>query len=131
MSTSSPRRKRSDLAAGIQLPPGQISRSLTYLRQGDVLLRIALCLLAATVMWFATHGWSRPFPFTSGYIPPRDIVASIDFSTRELDVPENERRRQRALAQTICIYTHDVQPMVELREAAKESRFSGDPWRSF
>ncbi|MCA9120278.1 MAG: HDIG domain-containing protein [Planctomycetaceae bacterium] len=123
MSTSSPRRKRSDLAAGIQLPPGQISRSLTYLRQGDVLLRIALCLLAATVMWFATHGWSRPFPFTSGYIPPRDIVASIDFSTRELDVPENERRRQRALAQTICIYTHDVQPMVELREALKNRVF--------
>ncbi|HRX78233.1 MAG TPA: HDIG domain-containing protein [Pirellulaceae bacterium] len=123
MSTSSPRRKRSDLAAGIQLPPGQMSRALRYLRQGDVLIRIGLCLLAATIMWAATRGWTRPFAFTSGYIPPRDIVASIDFSTHEPDVPENERRRQRAQAQTICIYTHDVQPLVELREALKNRVF--------
>ncbi|MBI2480263.1 MAG: hypothetical protein HYV60_17010, partial [Planctomycetia bacterium] len=111
------------MAAGIRLPPGRISQSLMDLRRGDVLLRIGLCLLAATIMWAATRGWSRPFAFTSGYIPPRDIVASIDFSTRELDVPENERRRQRARAQTICIYTHDVQPLVELREALKNRVF--------
>lgn len=123
MSTSSPRRKRSDLASGIRLPPGRMSQSLAYLRRGDVLLRVGLCLLAATIMWAATRGWSRPFAFASGYLPPRDIVASIDFSTRELDVPENERRRQRARAQTICIYTHDVQPLVELREALKNRVF--------
>jgi putative nucleotidyltransferase with HDIG domain len=80
-------------------------------------------MLAATIMWAATHGWSRPFAFTSGYIPSRDIVASIDFTTHEPDVPENERRRQRAQAQTICIYTHDVQPLVELREALKNRVF--------
>jgi len=131
MSTSSPRRKRSDLAAGIRLPPGQMSQLLTYLRRGDVLLRLGLCLSAATVMWAATQGWSPPFPFTSGYFPPRDIVASIDFSTRELDVPENERRRQRARARTICIYTHDGQPLVELREALKNRVFQVTHGESF
>ncbi|MDA1049244.1 MAG: HDIG domain-containing protein [Planctomycetota bacterium] len=133
MSTSSPRRKRSDLAAGIRLPPGQVARFLTYLHRGDVLVRLGLCLLAAMVMWGSTRGWSRPFPYTSGYIPARDVVASIDFSTRELDVPENERRRQRALAQTICIYTHDGQPLVELREALKNRVFQvthGDAFES-
>ncbi|MEO8493799.1 MAG: HDIG domain-containing metalloprotein [Planctomycetota bacterium] len=105
------------------MPQGQLAKALTYFRRGDVLLRIALCLLAATAMWAATRGWSRPFAFTSGYIPSRDVVASIDFNTRELDVPENERRRQRARAQTICIYAHDGQPLVELREALKNRVF--------
>ena len=123
MSTNSPRRKRPDRAARIELPPGQISRLMTYVRRGDVLLRVGLCLLAATVMWAATRGWSPPFSYTSGYIPQRDIRAIVDFSTGELDVPENERRRQRARARTICIYTHDVQPLVELREALKNRVF--------
>ena len=123
MSTNSPRRKRSDLAARIELPPGQISRLLAYVRRGDVLLKLGLCVLAATVMWASTRGWSPPFSYTSGYIPERDIRAIVDFSAGELDVPENERRRQRARAQTICIYTHDVQPLVELREALKNRVF--------
>ena len=123
MSTSTPRRKRSDLAAGIQLPQGQVIQFATYLRRGDVLLRVGLCLLAATIMWAVTRGSARPFSYSSGYIPLRDIVARIDFSTGDLDGPENERRRQRARAQTICIYEHDAQPLVALRGALKNRVF--------
>lgn len=123
MSTSTPRRKRSDRVTGIKLPPGQIPRFLAYIRRGDVLLRVSLCLLAAIVMWAVTNGWSRPFSYRSGFIPQRDIMARVDFKTSELDSPENERRRQRAIAKTICVYQHDVQPLVELRQALKNRVF--------
>jgi putative nucleotidyltransferase with HDIG domain len=74
-------------------------------------------------MWGATAGWKPPLPFTSGYTPVRDIVARIDFSTNNKDGPENERRRQRARALTVCVYEHDVQPLVELRSALKNRVF--------
>lgn len=96
---------------------------MEYLRRGEVLLRLALCLLAATIMWVATSGWKPPLPFSSGYTPARDIVARIDFSTTDEDGPENDRQRQRARAQTVCIYEHDVQPLVELRSALKNRVF--------
>lgn len=87
------------------------------------MLRLLLCVLAAAAMWGATSGWKPPRPYTSGYTPVRDIVARIDFSTDKEDGPENERRRQRARAQTVCIYEHDVQPLVELRNALKNRVF--------
>ncbi len=130
-STGTPRLKRSDLAAGIRLPPGQFSRFAVYLRRPDVLSRLGLCGLAAVIMWAATQGWARPFAFTSGYIPPRDIVARLDFSTGELDGPENERRRQRARAQTVCVYQHDVRPLIELRSALKNRVFQVTHGESF
>lgn len=86
-------------------------------------MRVALCLVAAAAMWGATQGWAPPFAFYSGYTPPRDVVARFDFTTGEDDGPENERRRQRARAQTICIYEHDVQPLVEMRGALKNRVF--------
>ena len=131
MSTSSPRRKRSDLAADIQLPPGHMIRSLSNLRRGDVLLRLSLCLAAAFIMWVTMRGWSQPFSYKAGQLPQRDIVARVDFSAGELDIPEDERRKQRARAQTICIYEHDVQPLVEIREALKNRVFQLSNSESF
>jgi len=123
MSTSNQPRTRSELVAGLRVPRGQVPSLLSRLRRGDVLLRIGLCLLAALAMWGVTRGWAPPFPYYTGYTPPRDIVASLNFSTGELDGPENERRRQRARSQTVCLYQHDVQPLVELRNALKNSVF--------
>ncbi|MBP86487.1 MAG: metal-dependent phosphohydrolase [Planctomycetaceae bacterium] len=123
MSTSQPPRTRSDLTASLRLPKSPLSSTVSYLRRSDVLLRLLLCLLAAVVMWGATTGWKPPLPFASGYTPVRDIVARIDFSTVTKDGPENERRRQRAEAQTVCVYEHDVQPLVELRNALKNRVF--------
>jgi len=123
MSSSNQPRTRSDLTAGVQLPPGQFRRFLIYLWRGDVLARIGLCFVAAAIIWGVTQGWAPPFRFHSGYTPPRDIVARVDFTTGEEDGPENERRRQRARAQTVCIYQHDVQPLVEMRGALKNRVF--------
>ncbi len=38
-----------------------------------------MCVAAALVIWAVSGGWVRPFPFRSGHIPPRDIVARAPF----------------------------------------------------
>lgn len=123
MSTTNQPRRRSDLAAGLRLPPGQWARLLGHLLRRDVLLRLLLCLVAALTMWAVTQGWSPPFAYRGGYTPARDLVAKVDFSTQDLDGPENERRRQRARAQTVCVYKHDVKPLIDLRDALKNRVF--------
>ena len=123
MSTSQSPRTRSALAANLVLRKGPMSSALTYLRRSDVLARLLMCLLATVAMWAATTGWKPPLPFSSGYTPLRDIVARIDFNTDKEDGPENERRRQRARSQTICVYEHDAEPLLQLQSALKNRVF--------
>ena len=49
------------------------------LRQRDSLLRLALCFAAALIIWGVTGAWEPPFPYRSGYVPPRAIVARVEF----------------------------------------------------
>ena len=46
-------------------------------------MRVGLCFAAAIVMWAVSGGWSKPFPYRSGHIPPRDVVArdAFDFKS--------------------------------------------------
>ena len=41
-----------------------------------------MCFAAALIMWAVSGGWSKPFPYRSGYIPPRDIVARSAFNLK-------------------------------------------------
>jgi len=49
-----------------------------------VLLRVALCFVAAVLVWAITGAWAPPFSYRSGYIPPRDIVSRASFSVRDI-----------------------------------------------
>lgn len=121
MSTGNQRRTRSDLVAGLQLPPGHAERLIEHFRRGDVLLRIAISILAAVVMWATTFGWAPRFAYRSGYVPPRDIVARTQFSV--VDQEETENQRELARRQTRAIYINDKQALIELRQALKDSVF--------
>ena len=37
--------------------------------RGDVLLRLALCLVSAIILWAITGGWEPPFSFRTGQVP--------------------------------------------------------------
>jgi membrane-associated HD superfamily phosphohydrolase len=45
------------------------------LRRADVLLRVALCVFAAVLMWSVTRAWAPPIVYRTGDVPPTDIVA--------------------------------------------------------
>ncbi len=114
MSTGTTKRKRSSLA----LPPGQLARLWVYLRRREVLVRLGCCALAAILMWIVTGGWSPPFPYRTGYIPPRDIVARTEFSVK--DEGKTEEREQQLRAEMLVVYANDPQKLKELRRALKD-----------
>lgn len=114
-------RTRSDRVAALRLPPGRFARTLETLRRRDVLLRLGLCLLAAIVMWLGTGAWAPPFAFRSGYIPPRDIVARIEFGRPDPDRTEALRKQKRS--EMRCLYANNPQPLVQLQQALKDKAF--------
>ncbi|HIA20721.1 MAG TPA: hypothetical protein EYN70_15120, partial [Planctomycetaceae bacterium] len=140
MSTGSQKRQPMDRTGSFSLPPSQWMRALQYLQHGGVLLRIAMCLLAAVMMWWLTSGWKSPFPFRRGYIPDRDIPASVEFAVS--DPEATNKLREQARRETLCIYKQDSQQLEELRLALKDRVFrviraksfeelDKDVWREF
>ncbi len=109
------------VASSVDLPPGQIEETLKSLRRADVMTRIGVCLLTAIVLWAVTGGWAPPFAYRTSYVPPRDIIARTEFSIK--NVGRTREAQEQARRDAICIYSHDVQPLVELRVSLKERVF--------
>ena len=107
------KRKRFERVASLELPPGQWERAWTSLRRRDVLGRIGLALLAAVAMCAVIRGWDPPFPYRTGYTPPRDIVAAVAFT--KADPVATEAAQQRARSQSRYVYVQDAEPLVQLR----------------
>ncbi len=94
--SGSQRLTRSERVAALELPPGYFERTFGHLRRSEVLSRIALCFLAAIIMWMVTGAWAPPFSFRSGYTPPRNIDAKIAFKV--VDPVETEKAQNRNAA---------------------------------
>ena len=113
MSTNGPKRTRSERVAMITLPKGLVGRTLESLRQGEVLLRLALCALAALLLWGITGAWAPPFEYHRYEVPTRDIVARIDFE--QDDIKGTEDAQKQALALAPVVYAEDPSQLVQLR----------------
>ena len=121
MSTGGQKRQLLDRTGSFSLPPSPWAQMLNYLQHVGVLLRIGACLLAAVMMWWLTSGWTGSFPFRRGYIPDRDIVASVQFAVRDQEA--TRRQREQARRETLCVYSHDRQQLAELRKALEDKVF--------
>lgn len=110
---STQKRTRQQRVATVELPPGTWGRLVGQLRRGSVLLRLALCTLAALVLWSFTQSWDPPFKHELGEIPKRDLIARVDFEQPDLEATEKLRQKQRELA--LAVYDQDPQPLVQLR----------------
>jgi hypothetical protein len=107
------KRKRIDRLASLELPPGQWERAWTGLRRRDVLGRIALALWAAITVCALMRGWEPPFPYRTGQVPLRDIVATVGFT--KADPVATQTAQQRARDQARHVYVQDARPLVQLR----------------
>ena len=110
-----------------------------HLRRGQVLVRLALCALAAIVLWLVTNGWAPPQPYHLGDIPSRDITARIQFEKPDEQATRDARREARKRA--VAVYDQDPQSLVQLRAklendvsqiVAAENFEAAEPvWREF
>jgi membrane-associated HD superfamily phosphohydrolase len=134
------KRKRFDRVASFDLPPSQWERAWSDLRRRDVLGRIALAFFAAIAMCAVIHGWNPPFPYRLGYVPARDIVATVAFT--KSDPVATEAAQERARNQTRYVYRQDAQLLVQLRaklrntlselaSASTLDKLDPEIWRSF
>ena len=101
----------------VEGPQGFLGALFERVSRSEVLLRLALCLGAATVLLIALHGWTEPMPWHSGSVATRGIAARVPF-----EKPDQERTRtaqERAAAQVRVVYTQDPAPLLRLRDGLK------------
>jgi cyclic-di-AMP phosphodiesterase PgpH len=110
-------RRRIKRGSSVELPHGFWGTLLENVSRSDVLLRLAICLGTGLVLLMLMHGWTEPFPFRVGMVPPRGIVARVPF-----EKPDAERTRaaqERAAAQVRVVYSQDKAPIDRLRDGLK------------
>lgn len=114
--------------ASVQLPPGQRARLFAYLRQPSVLLRAGLCLVAAVLVWAITGAWVPPFPYRSGYIPPRDIVSRASFTvmTDEQGTEETHKPHERLAAGGRPLSMEEIEVLSAEHAAVNSQRSIGE-----
>jgi putative nucleotidyltransferase with HDIG domain len=113
MSTGSKKKRRIDRVTSLEMPPGVWGSLWDNLRRGYVLVRLALCALAAILLWVITAGWKPPFPYHWGDVPPRDIVARTQFERPDDEATRKARDQARSLA--IAIYDQDPTQLEQLQ----------------
>ncbi|MEX0939572.1 MAG: HDIG domain-containing metalloprotein [Pirellulales bacterium] len=113
MNNGNQKRTRSERVATLALPPGALGRMLGYLQSRHVLVRLALCALAAVFLWAITSAWAPPFPFREGDIPPRDVTARVQFE--QVDALRTQQEREEARQFALVVYRQDPAPLEQLR----------------
>ena len=88
---------------------GTFTRVLTALRRPEVMLRLFLCGVAAVAMWLLTGAWEPLFPYRPGYIPPRDVLARVDFAVP--DPSATDKLRDEARRATEAVFVNDVEKL--------------------
>lgn len=74
--------------------------------------RLAVCVVAALMIWMMTRGWEPPFSYRVGDFPDRDLYARVAFDYPDLRA--TEERRQQARLNVFCYYEHDPTAMEDL-----------------
>ncbi|MCA9268732.1 MAG: hypothetical protein KDA41_09690, partial [Planctomycetales bacterium] len=80
MSTGPAKRKKPARTAALRLPPGAFDRFVAIVQRKEVLARVGACAAAMLLLWLLTGGWAPAFPWRVGDVPPRAIIARVDFS---------------------------------------------------
>jgi putative nucleotidyltransferase with HDIG domain len=113
MSTGGRRKTIRSTSAALELPPTRLEQTLEKLKHGDVMLRLAMCVVAAGGLWALTFAWAPPFGFREGFVPNRDITARLPF--KQLDPQATLEAKTRAASREPVVYRQDAKGLQLLR----------------
>jgi hypothetical protein len=113
MSTGSQKRTRQQRVATVELPPGMWKSLWNTLQRGSVLVRLALCGLAAAFLLVFTRSWDPPFSHRAGEVPHRDLVARLPFE--QLDTAATKQAQAEARRRAVAEFDQNPEPLVQLR----------------
>ncbi|QDV69171.1 Ribonuclease Y [Rosistilla carotiformis] len=121
MSSATQNRTRSERVASLQLPPGKFQRFIALVRQSQVWVRFAIALIAALIILTVCQCWRVPFAYRTGYIPPRDMYARVQFDVPDLAKTQSAKDLKRR--SVIAFYSNRSLPLTQLREKLKDQMF--------
>ncbi|MEZ6087630.1 MAG: HDIG domain-containing protein [Pirellulaceae bacterium] len=121
MSSSTQNRTRSDRVASLQLPPGKLQRFVSLVRQSQVWVRFAIAVIAAVIILIVCQTWRVPFAYRTGYIPPRDMYARVQFDVPDLAKTQSAKDLKRRTV--IAFYMNRSIGLTQLREKLKDQLF--------
>jgi len=110
-------RRRGRRSGSVDLPHGFWGLLAGRLSKPEVLVRLAICFVAALLLLVVLGGWSEPFAFRVGTVPVHGVVARVPFETPDPDA--TRAARDRAAAKVRVVYTQDSAPIVRLRDGLK------------
>ncbi|MFN5467989.1 MAG: HD family phosphohydrolase [Pirellulaceae bacterium] len=118
MTTSTPKKTRSERVASLQTGPSSWDRWKTWLLKRQTLQQLAISFCVFGLLWASTGAWNPPFPYRIGDVPGRSLVPRISFQRPDLFRSAVERNQRRREVQ--CVYENRPQPLVQLRGAIKD-----------
>lgn len=121
MSSSAPRRTRSERVQSLHLPPGKFKQLSEQFRHSEIWTRFGLAGLAAVLMLVFCKSWEPPFSYRTGYIPARDMIAKVTFQVPDENKTRNLREQRRK--ETLVYYENRPQALAQSRESLKDQLF--------
>ena len=117
-----PRKARSAKAASLTASSTWTGRLAVYLRDVNVLLRLAVCGVFLCLMIVVLGSWQAPFPYQLGELISDGIIAKIDFNRVNQGKTQLARYRREQLVAPI--FRNDEQALRELGDNLREDLLS-------
>ncbi|WP_153557507.1 HD family phosphohydrolase [Roseimaritima sediminicola] len=121
MNGNPPKRTRSERAQSLGTQPPRLRQWLHDFFDLAVWTRLSIAAAAALLMLLVCQTWKPPFAYRIGFIPPRDMVARVDFEFPDINGTQLAQARKRA--EVVTYYRNDSQPLDQLRETLKNQLF--------
>ncbi len=102
-------------------PRGSFKSFVEWLRSPYVWTRVALCAVAALVLWVACAGWAPAFAYRVRLAPLHSLQARVPFDI--IDPVATEEAKRIARNSALCFYRHTPTLLQNLRQALRDRIF--------